>query len=140
VRDEALAANKALACHFLDLCFRLDIDAAMALTAPAFSWWVLGDPARLRISGLREGARVERMLRGLRDVVPAGMRHVVLSVTAEAGRVAVEVEADGLRTTGETYRNSYHFLLRVEGGRVAAVREYMDTLAVARLMGAGAER
>lgn len=129
------ATNKALARRFLESAFRLDAEAATALTTAGFRWWVLGEPDLLRASGVRDREGFQRTIRGMRKVLPDGMRHDIRGITAEDDRIAVEVEAEGDWATGETYRNSYHFLIRVEGGRVAEVREYMDTLAVARLTG-----
>ena len=130
---ENVAVNTALVHLFLDHCFRLEIDAVLAMLTDDASWWVAGDPSRLRVSGLKDREQLTRMFRGVRKALPDGMAHRLIGTTAQGNRVAVEVQAEGRWVTGETYRNEYHFLIDVSGSRIYRVREYMDTLAVAAL-------
>ena len=51
----------------------------------------------------------------------------VVGATAGGDRVAVEATSNTPMVNGETYRNAYHFLFVFDGGRIQAVREYMDT-------------
>jgi hypothetical protein len=48
-------------------------------------------------------------------------------MTAEDDRVSVEAESYGEITNGKTYENIYHFMFVIRDGKVAAIREYMDT-------------
>jgi ketosteroid isomerase-like protein len=41
--------------------------------------------------------------------------------------VAVEVEPSGDLKNGRKYRQQYHFALDFREGKIAAVREYLDT-------------
>jgi ketosteroid isomerase-like protein len=54
--------------------------------------------------------------------------------TAEGDRVAIEGVGKGRLRNGREYDNRYHFLVEVRDGRVAAVREYMDSQHVATVM------
>jgi ketosteroid isomerase-like protein len=51
----------------------------------------------------------------------------VKGMVAEGDRVAVEAESHGELANGRVYRQSYHFLFEFRGGRISAVREYLDT-------------
>ena len=122
--------NKQTAHDFLAHAFGNRQDQAMALLHADATWWVLGDPQRLRVSGLREGPQIQRLLDGVQRSMPGGMRFVVHGVTAEGERVALEIEAEGQFANGRVYCNRYHFVFEMRDDKIAAVREYMDTLAV----------
>jgi ketosteroid isomerase-like protein len=120
--------NKALALEFIRLAADNRIADALKLLHPDATWWVAGDPARLRVAGLKDRARIERLLNGLKKALPDGMRMTVSGVTAEGGRVAVELDGVGTWHNGRTYHNHYHFLFVVRDSVILSVREYMDTL------------
>jgi ketosteroid isomerase-like protein len=126
----ALEATRAVAVAFLEHCFSGRMDAALELLAPDATWWVIGDPAKVKVSGPKDRPRIERMLANLRVVFPDGMQASIDAVTAEGERVAIEARSTAHTTNGLVYRNHYHFLLQVQGGRVAHLREYMDTQSV----------
>lgn len=132
---DPLSETKAVALRFLHACFRKDPDGAVAMLSPTATWWVNGDPALLRVSGSKTQDQAVRLIYGMKKVLPTGMDHEVIGVTAEGERVAVEVIATAQWVDGSTYRNRYHFLLRVRDGMIEEVREYMDTLAVANMPG-----
>jgi ketosteroid isomerase-like protein len=46
---------------------------------------------------------------------------------AEGDRVAVEAESYGELRNGRVYAQEYHVLMTIRDGKIAAVREYMDT-------------
>jgi ketosteroid isomerase-like protein len=50
--------------------------------------------------------------------------------------VAVEARGRGRLAGGPEYRSTYAFFVEVERGKVRALREYMDSLAVSRLLSA----
>jgi hypothetical protein len=56
-----------------------------------------------------------------------GLRMTVKGLVAEGDRVAAEVESHGELRNGRVYEQQYHFLLTFRAGKVAAVREYLDT-------------
>jgi ketosteroid isomerase-like protein len=120
--------NKQLSLEFLQLAFANRTTEAIAMMHPDLTWWVSGDPERLKVSGLKNRAQAERLLHGVARAVPGGMKILIQGVTAEGNRVAVEIEADGAWHDGRRYRNRYHFMIEVREGKIAGVREYMDTL------------
>lgn len=120
-------ANKRIALQFLEHCFKCNVDEVLAMLAPDATWWVLGDSEKIRVSGLRDGRRIERFLRKVRRGFPDGLKATIEGVTAEGERVAVEVTSSAQLAGGSTYSNRYHFLVRVRDGRVIEMREYLDT-------------
>jgi uncharacterized protein len=130
IDPSVLAANKALALEFLEHAVAYRVEECMALMSSTATWWVQGNPARLRVAGMKDRTQLRRLLVGLSQYIPQPMRLVVNGVTAEEGRVAIEAVCAGLWRNGATYRNTYHFLIEIEKGAIVAVREYMDTLSL----------
>lgn len=122
-----LPSMKHSALSFLTHVFKCQTDEALAMLAPDATWWVLGDPKKIRVAGTRDVVRIERLLRGVRGSFPEGMDVQFEGVTAEGERVAVEVIGKGHTMDGTVYRNRYHFLLKMRDRYVFEVREYLDT-------------
>jgi ketosteroid isomerase-like protein len=125
-----IESNKQIALRFLDCAFKMQMDAAISMLTDDATWWVIGDPQRLKVAGLKNREQTVRMMTNLHKVLPNGMTHQIIGITAEYDRVAIEVEAEGNWKDGRPYRNTYHFLLRVSDARIAAIREYMDTMQI----------
>lgn len=126
VNDE-LIANKQLALKFIGHCFRCEVECAMALLAHDATWWVLGDPGKVRVAGLRHLPQIERFLVNVRKIFPQGLEATIEGVTAEGERVAIEASSVARLGDGSIYRNRYHFLVRVQSQRIIEMREYLDT-------------
>jgi len=120
--------NKATALEFLRRASGNSVDAAMELLDADVTWWVAGDPSRLKVAGLKNRSQAERLLRGFQKAVPGGMHMTVLGITAENERVAVETEGEAQWRNGKQYHNRYHFLFEVRNSLIVTVREYLDTL------------
>ncbi|MDB5971502.1 MAG: ketosteroid isomerase-like protein [Hydrocarboniphaga sp.] len=131
-----IETNKALALEFLELAFANRVDDALSRLSPVATWWVLGEPDRLKVAGTKTRSQIERLLKGLERMVPGGMQMVVTGITAEGERVAVEIEAEGACANGQTYHNHYHILLKIRDGLIVSVREYMDTLHLSDVLSA----
>lgn len=103
-------------------------DEAFQVVADDVVWWV---PGRLPFSGTKDKAGYMVIVGRIRSGFPqdkGGLRFQVMGLVGEGDKVAAEVESDGVHTSGRRYQNKYHFLFTVQGGRVTAVKEYMDTL------------
>jgi uncharacterized protein len=127
---DLIEANRQVALRFLQLAFGMEMEAATSMLTDDASWWVIGDPARIKVAGLKNYERTVRMMTNMYKALPNGMQYKVIGTTAEADRVAIEVEAEGNWHDGSPYRNSYHFLFRIRGDKVAGIREYMDPMQV----------
>jgi ketosteroid isomerase-like protein len=51
----------------------------------------------------------------------------VTAQSEDGDMVAVHATAVGVTATGQDHRNEYHFLFRMEGGRIAEGWEFLDT-------------
>ena len=59
----------------------------------------------------------------------------VTSLASQGSLVLGEVEARGTFTDGRRYENLYVFVIEIKDGKVYRLREYMDSLYVAKLQG-----
>jgi uncharacterized protein len=76
-------------------------------------------------------APIERMRAVMVDPMPifvdGGIEFTVHSLTAEADRVAAEVESYAPLVNGKVYNNHYHMLFEIRDGKIVIVKEYADT-------------
>ena len=54
----------------------------------------------------------------------------IRSLTAEEDRVAAEVSSEGTLINGESYQNTYFFMLRIRDGRVCHISEHFNAITV----------
>ena len=119
-------ANKALAARFFETFSTGDVPGIVAAMAPDARWWVSGKLDGMSgsytlaaLARLLEGANAGYKARALR-ITPTGM-------IAEGDKVAVEAHGYAELLDGRIYDTQYHFLLTIRGGKIADVKEYMDT-------------
>jgi ketosteroid isomerase-like protein len=84
--------------------------------------------------------------RGKKDIlenyVPLLLKHLdgpikvyVTNVIAEGNQVAAEAYGEARAKDGRPYNNKYFMLIEMRDGKIAAVREYMDTQLVKSIFG-----
>ncbi len=115
----AASDNKALALEYLRLLERGDFDACFGMFAPDGKVTVMG-----RTSSAGDFAKVVREFRGM---VVGPMTLKPTGAVAEGDKVAVEVTGGADMIKGVRYDNQYHFLFEFRNGRIAHLKEYMDT-------------
>lgn len=71
------------------------------------------------------------------EAFPAGVQFEIVNMTAEEDRVAVEAISHGDHVSGAHYSNHYHFFFRLRDGRIAELREFMDTELVTDILCGG---
>ena len=121
-------ANKQVVLRFFEHFSAGKFDAALALLADTATWWVAGNPDTFGLAGTKTKAQFAELVRGIEAAMPKGLRVTPKGLTAEGDRVAVEAESYGETASGKIYNNRYHFLFEVRGGKIQAVREYLDTM------------
>lgn len=120
-------SNKAIVADFFETFSKGDVPGVIDRMHDEGSWWVSG--AIERMSGTYPKAALAGLLDGARALYREGALHITpTSMTAENDRVAVEATSFATMEDGRIYANSYHFLVTVRDGKVATVREYMDTI------------
>jgi hypothetical protein len=121
--------SRAIVLDWIDAVNRGDGEAVAGRFADDATWWVSGS---LPVSGLYEGR--DAIMRdffapALELFQPGTFRLEPKSVIAEGNRVAVEWEGFAISAKGRDYHQRYHMAFELtEGGQIAAVREYNDTL------------
>ena len=78
-----------------------------------------------------------RQKRDVPDFLCGKISFEILNMTAEEDRVCVEATSSGDHVSGKHYSNRYHFLFELRDGKVASLREYMDTELVTDIICAG---
>ncbi len=117
--------NKRLILGFFENLSAGKGEAVMGALADNATWWVQGNFA---LSGTKTKAEFAALGAGLGAKIDGGMRVTPKGITAEGDRVAVEAESYAKMKNGKTYQNTYHFLFIVKGGKIEAVKEYLDTI------------
>ena len=118
-------SNKELVREFMKRFSANDLPAALSMMSDDATWWVAGN---FPLSGTKTKKQFAELLGQIGGAVPDGIKLVPKAFTAEGDRVAVETESMADHTNGKKYRNQYHFLFEVRGGKIASVKEYLDTM------------
>lgn len=119
-------ASRALVIEYLERMQSGDPDLP-ALLADDVEWWV---PPGSRMPGTARGkAAVLELMTGGLDLYDATvpLRVEVERIVAEGDHVAAQLVIEGRTARGADYRNHYHFAFEIRDGRIARVREYVDT-------------
>ena len=120
-------ANKQLARELFARFSVNDIAGALELLADDVRWWIAGKPDAQPASGEHDKRWMARLFHNMTSQLDGAMQMTVRGLIAEGDKVAVEVVGDGKLLDGRRYQNEYHLLLTIRDGKIAAVREYLDT-------------
>jgi ketosteroid isomerase-like protein len=116
--------QRAVVAELFEAISNADIAKLDELYADDFEIWTAGT---LPFSGSSKKAQSLEGMRMIDGLFPEGLAFTILATTVEGDRVAVEAVSEGVAASGERYHNQYHFLVIVRGGKVHALKEYMDT-------------
>jgi uncharacterized protein len=119
--------NRGIAESFYQRFDANDIPGALDLMADDLSFWIAGRPEAIPSAGAHTKAEMADLFRRMTRRLKGGLRMTVKEVTAEGERVALEVESYGELLNGRVYQQEYHALMTIRDGKIASVREYMDT-------------
>ncbi|MCK9284703.1 MAG: nuclear transport factor 2 family protein [Rhodocyclaceae bacterium] len=111
--------------RFLELFSSGAVDETMAMMTEDATWWVAGT---MPISGTYDKPAFAKLLSGVLETCTGPIKITPSKFVAEGDSVAVEAESYTQTRTGRTYNNFYHFLFTVRGGKIAGVKEYLDTM------------
>jgi uncharacterized protein len=123
--------NKRVVLAFAKAIERGDWDSLGGMMTDDATWWVAGSTA---VSGELPKARFIKQGKRLFAQASGPMKFELISMTAEEDRVAVEARSNVLFKSGGLYKNEYHFLFKVCGGKISSGREYMDTLHLSEIL------
>ena len=120
--------NKKVVVNFFENFSAGKAETALGMMSDTATWTVMGKPENFALAGTKTKAQFTELLKGIGAAMPKGLRVTPKAMTAEGDRVAVEAESYGETAKGKVYNNQYHFLIEVRGGKIQAVREYLDTI------------
>jgi ketosteroid isomerase-like protein len=119
--------NKATAAEFFARFSASDIPGALATMTDDATWWIPGKPELSPTAGMYQKDRITKLFLAMLRQLKSGLKMTPKGMVAEDDRVAVEVVSEGDLKNGRLYRQEYHMLLEFRGGKICAVREYLDT-------------
>jgi len=122
--------NKRIVLSFLNKMETGKVDECLAMMTDNSTYWVGGKPDKFAFAGTKNKMEFKEMLSGVLKSIPEGLKLTALPscITAEGDRVAIEVESYGKVDNGRIYNNLYHFAFVLKEGKIASVKEYLDTL------------
>jgi uncharacterized protein len=123
--------NKHIAQEFYRRFDVNDIEGVLQTLADDATFWIAGKPGAAPIAGPHSKAQIAQVFMRMLARMPNGLRMEVKSTIAEGADVALEVRSHGELDNGRVYENDYHTLMTIHDGKIARVREYMDTQHVA---------
>lgn len=77
-----------------------------------------------------DGAVYRHAIQLMARMTNATMRFSVLAITVQDNRVLIETSSTATLLDGSDYANNYVFSLRLDGNRIAHVREHFNALVV----------
>jgi uncharacterized protein len=119
--------NKAIAFRFFERFTASDIEGALATMTDDATWWIPGKKERSPSAGLYPKEKIGRLFHRMVSALESGLKMTVVSCISEGDQVALEVVSAGDLKNGRQYRQEYHMLLKLRDGKIASVREYLDT-------------
>jgi hypothetical protein len=93
--------------------------------------WTAGNNS---IGGTRTKEEIINFAQNILSAFPSGITFNITGMTAEEEKVAVEISGEAIHASGQTYNNQYHFLLRIQDGKILELKEYMDTQLAAKIL------
>jgi ketosteroid isomerase-like protein len=123
-----LETNKQVVRDQLAAMDRVDIDAQAALMTDDVQYWV--PQSATQVGGLARPLVGKEAVLGLLANAKAYFSETDITIdqiVAEGEYVAVHSHMQGRTASGNDYLNQYHWLFRLDGGRIAEIWEHLDT-------------
>jgi ketosteroid isomerase-like protein len=127
--------NKRIVRDFLALFKNAVVADLLGAMSEHATWWIIGKPHLFPGAGTKSRADMERIWGNLFRVMQNGLKMTVIGIVAEGDKVAVEVQSHAVLSDGRVYENQYHMLFTVRQGEIVDVKEYADTLLIAKMFG-----
>ena len=117
-------ANKAVALKFIEALGKGDAETVKTVITDDVVAVATGTSMG---SGTRNYAEIVAVFGMFGQITKTGLNPKILSVTAEADRVAVEWEGNCTVVTGAQYNNQYTTIFFLRDGKIFKLKEYFDT-------------
>jgi len=122
-----LDANKKLAREFFACFDTNNVAGALDMMTEDATWWIIGRRELLSTAGDHTKEEIARIFHIMAERLKNGLKMTVKNIIGEGDQIAIEMESYGELQNGRIYNNQYHVLMTMRDGKVAAVREYIDT-------------
>lgn len=99
------------------------------------TWWIIGKPHLFAGAGTKSKADMKRIWGNLFRHMKDGLEMNIIGMIAEGDKVAAEIRSYADLIDGRVYENQYHMLFTHRRGKIVEVREYADTLLIAKMFG-----
>jgi ketosteroid isomerase-like protein len=136
---QANAQSETVVQKFFELLNAEDLEGVRALLTEDAAW--IPQARDIPGSGEYRGRHVivDQFLKPIRGVFAKGSPHNrILSMASNAELVLVETHGTGHLNDGRVYDNRYAWAFEVRAGKVAMIREYLDSYYIVRLFGQSA--
>lgn len=120
--------SMSIATDFFDRLGKADVSGALDLTTPDFTWTVAGKPDQFALAGTYDRDGYIDMLGRVGGFLPAGPQVQVTSVTADSHHEVIEAHVTAVSAAGTRYDNALVYVFDLQGDKIQAVREYLDTI------------
>lgn len=130
------AENKQLVLDFYEAGAKGDMDTCFSLLADDIVWTNIGTT---KFSGRFEGkqALVAQLLDPLFSQLKAGIASEIENLIAEGDVVVAQTAGRAETLDGKPYNNTYCQVMRIRDGKIAEVKEYLDTALIDAVFGTG---
>jgi uncharacterized protein len=133
---ESGTQSEAVVRRFFDLLNAEDLEGIRALLSEEAAWV----PQARDMPGAGEyrgrNVIVDEFLKPIRGLFAKGSpRNRILSMASKDSLVLVETHGTGQLSDGRAYDNRYAWAFEVHSGKVAMIREYLDSYYIVRLFG-----
>ena len=125
-----LAANKEVVRRWIEAVNENNTELFLATMADDVHYQIMGNTL---LSGTYSREFLRNTANLLYNNTKGGIKMEIVTMTAEADRVAVEFRGTAQMVTGVRYDNEYHSMFRVRDGKVFFIKEYMDTELVSKV-------
>jgi uncharacterized protein len=123
----SIEANKAVVVRFCELFTAGHTQAVLDLMTDDVTYWILGRRDIVPSAGEHSKSGMKRIFDAMSERLGGALSFTPKSLIAEGDEVAMEAESYGTLKNGRVYNNRYHLRLTIRDGKIAAVREYLDT-------------
>ena len=131
-QSDAASANVAILERYFTALERGDTATVAALLSDDAHYWILPETA---VSGTHDKASYLRLFDKLLEVQSEPLTFQFDEITAQGDRVAIVVRGHMPLKTGGSYDNVYHWLFTFSDGKIVAVKEFGDAMAVGKAFG-----
>jgi ketosteroid isomerase-like protein len=130
--------NERLAIQFFETLGAGDLEGVRKLLHDEVTW--IPQVRDIPGAGVHRGKKgiIDDFLAPIRGMFAPGDPKVLLdSIASKGPLVMVESHGAGKLADGRPYANLYAWAVEIRDGKIFAIREYMDSLYVSKLFGAG---